>query len=123
MSYIVVDNIVDVADEIRVGAGDDVSLCRLSDGMAAQLEEARLIRLPQHEKGNGYETHPREFTESVTKIIGIYGPAGCVGGHLWQLAFAGTQVQDEVLGTDGDIWQASRYMPGGIAVRPLRVMI
>ncbi|WP_280491501.1 acyl-CoA dehydrogenase family protein [Nocardia asiatica] len=120
MSYTVLDNIVAIADEIRAGAEESDSLGRLTDGMAQQLKEAGLIRLLQRKKYNGYEAHPREFAETVMRTAGIYGSAGWVGGivgvHPWQLAFADPKVQDEVLGTDGDTWQASPYMPGGIAV-------
>ncbi len=54
------------------------------------------------------------------KTASLYGSAGWVGGivgvHPWQLAFADPKVQDEVLGSDSDTWQASPYMPGGVAV-------
>ncbi|MFI7189131.1 acyl-CoA dehydrogenase family protein [Nocardia nova] len=120
MSYAVLDNIVAIAEEIRAGAEEGESLGRLPDDMAKGLKDAGLIRLLQRKKYNGFEAHPRVFAETVMKTASIYGSAGWVGGivgvHPWQLAFADPKVQEEVLGTDGDTWQASPYMPGGVAV-------
>lgn len=120
MSYEVLDRIVAVADEIRAGAEEGESLGRLPDEMAKSLKDAGLIRLLQRKKYNGYEAHPREFAETVMKTASIYGSAGWVGGivgvHPWQLAFADPKVQEEILGADTDTWQASPYMPAGIAV-------
>lgn len=120
MSYTVLDNVVAIADDLRAAADESESLGRLGDGMAKQLKEAGLIRLLQRKKYNGFEAHPREFAETVMKTASIYGSAGWVGGivgvHPWQLAFADPKVQDEVLAADGDTWQASPYMPGGVAV-------
>ncbi|MBF6245584.1 hydroxylase [Nocardia elegans] len=120
MSYAVLDNIIAIADEIRAGAEEGESLGRLPDDMAKGLKDAGLIRLLQRKKYNGFEAHPRVFAETVMKTASIYGSAGWVGGivgvHPWQLAFADPKVQEEVLGADGDTWQASPYMPGGVAV-------
>ncbi|MFI7524106.1 acyl-CoA dehydrogenase family protein [Nocardia salmonicida] len=120
MSYTVLDNIVAIADDIRTDAEESETLGRLTDRMASQLKEVGLIRLLQRKKYNGFEVHPREFAETVMKTASIYGSAGWVGGivgvHPWQLAFADPKAQDEVLGTDGNTWQASPYMPGGVAV-------
>ncbi|NKY51486.1 acyl-CoA dehydrogenase family protein [Nocardia vermiculata] len=120
MSYTVLDNIVAIADEIAAAAEEGETLGRLPDGMATQLKGAGLIRLLQRKKYNGFEAHPREFAETVMKTASIYGSAGWVGGivgvHPWQLAFADPKVQDEILGADSDTWQASPYMPAGIAV-------
>ena len=116
----VLDNIVAIADEIRAGAQEGESLGRLPDDMAKSLKQAGLIRLLQRKKYDGYEAHPREFAETVMKTASLYGSAGWVGGivgvHPWQLAFADPKVQDEILGTDTNTWQASPYMPGGVAV-------
>ncbi|MGV9709065.1 acyl-CoA dehydrogenase family protein [Gordonia sp. NPDC003424] len=120
MSYEVLDRIVAMSDEIRAGADESDRLGRLSDDMAKGLKTAGIIRLLQRKKYDGYEAHPREFAETVMKTAGLYGSAGWVGGivgvHPWQLAFADPKVQDEVLGSDSDTWQASPYMPGGIAI-------
>lgn len=119
MAYEVLDNINEIADEIRSGADESDSLGRLSDGVAKGLRNAGLIRLLQRKKYDGFEAHPREFAETVMRTAAIYGSAGWVGGivgvHPWQLAFADPKVQDEILGTDTNTWQASPYMPGGIA--------
>ncbi|NIH83852.1 acyl-CoA dehydrogenase family protein [Amycolatopsis granulosa] len=120
MSNPVLDNIVAMADELRAGADDGETLGRLPDDMAKRLRQAGLIRLLQRTKYHGYEAHPREFAEAVMKTASIYGSAGWVGGivgvHPWQLAFADPKVQDEILAADSDTWQASPYMPAGIAV-------
>ncbi|WP_068166001.1 acyl-CoA dehydrogenase family protein [Rhodococcus phenolicus] len=120
MSYEALDNIVAIADQIRAGGEESESLGRLTDEMAKGLKDAGIIRLLQRTKYNGYEAHPREFAETVMKTASLYGSAGWVGGivgvHPWQLAFADPKVQDEVLGSDSDTWQASPYMPGGVAV-------
>ncbi|MFF3566606.1 acyl-CoA dehydrogenase family protein [Nocardia jiangxiensis] len=116
----VLDNIVAIADEIRAGAQEGESLGRLPDAMAENLRQAGLIRLLQRKKYNGYEAHPREFAETVMQTASLYGSAGWVGGivgvHPWQLAFADPRVQDEILGENSNTWQASPYMPGGVAV-------
>ncbi|MET7769971.1 acyl-CoA dehydrogenase family protein [Nocardia sp. NPDC005366] len=120
MSNTVLDNIDAIAEEIRSGAEEGESLGRLPDDMAKQLKDAGIIRLLQRKKYNGYEAHPREFAETVMRTASIYGSAGWVGGivgvHPWQLAYADPKVQEEVLGADSDTWQASPYMPSGIAV-------
>ncbi|TYQ10289.1 UNVERIFIED_ORG: alkylation response protein AidB-like acyl-CoA dehydrogenase [Gordonia westfalica J30] len=119
MSYEVLDKIVESADELRAGAEESEKLGRLSDDVAKGLKRSGIIRLLQRKKYDGYEAHPREFAETVMKTASIYGSAGWVGGivgvHPWQLAFADPKVQEEVLGSDSDTWQASPYMPGGVA--------
>ncbi len=120
MSYEVLDRIRDSADELRSGADESERLGRLSDDVAKSLKRSGIIRLLQRTKYDGYEAHPREFAETVMRTASIYGSAGWVGGivgvHPWQLAFADPRVQDEVLGSDSDTWQASPYMPAGIAI-------
>lgn len=120
MSHPVLENIEAIADQIVAGADEGESLGRLPDDMAKSLKHAGIIRLLQRKKYNGYEAHPREFAETVMRTASLYGSAGWVGGivgvHPWQLAFADPKVQDEVLAADSDTWQASPYMPGGIAV-------
>lgn len=120
MTNQVLDNIDAIADELRAGAAESEELGRLSDDMAKNLKHAGIIRMLQRKKYDGYESHPREFAEAVMRTASIYGSAGWVGGivgvHPWQLAFADPRVQEEVLGDNGDTWQASPYMPGGIAV-------
>ncbi|WP_275293830.1 acyl-CoA dehydrogenase family protein [Amycolatopsis sp. La24] len=120
MPHAAIDNIEAIAEELRAGADEGESLGRLPDDMAKRLKQAGIIRLLQRKKYNGYEAHPREFAETVMKTASIYGSAGWVGGivgvHPWQLAFADPKVQEEILGEDTDTWQASPYMPAGVAV-------
>ncbi|GAB99151.1 putative hydroxylase [Gordonia namibiensis NBRC 108229] len=119
MSHEVLDKVMDMADELRAGAEESEKLGRLSDDVAKGLKQSGIIRLLQRKTYDGYEAHPREFAETVMGTAGIYGSAGWIGGivgvHPWQLAFADPRVQDEVLGGDSDTWQASPYMPGGVA--------
>lgn len=120
MTHEVLDNIEAIADELRAGAAEGESLGRLPDDMAKSLRHAGIIRMLQRKKYDGFEAHPREFAEAVMRTASLYGSAGWVGGivgvHPWQLAFADPKVQDEVLGDNSDTWQASPYMPGGVAV-------
>ncbi|MBD0022195.1 hydroxylase [Gordonia pseudamarae] len=120
MSYQVLDNIEAIADELRAGADEGDKLGRLPDGMAKSLKHTGIIRLLQRKKYDGFEAHPREFAETVMRTASLYGSAGWIGGivgvHPWQLAFADPKVQEEILGDNSDTWQASPYMPGGIAV-------
>ncbi|WP_036503442.1 MULTISPECIES: acyl-CoA dehydrogenase family protein [Nocardia] len=120
MSNTVIGSIDSIAEEIRNGADEGDSLGRLPDDMAKGLKDAGVIRMLQRKKYNGYESHPREFAETVMKTASLYGSAGWVAGivgvHPWQLAFADPKVQEEVLGEDTDTWMASPYMPGGVAV-------
>lgn len=119
MSYEALDSIIARSDELRAGADESDKIGRLTDDVAGVLRQSGIIRLLQRKKYNGFEAHPREFAETVMKTASIYGSAGWVGGivgvHPWQLAFADPKVQDEVLGENSDTWQASPYMPGGIA--------
>jgi 3-hydroxy-9,10-secoandrosta-1,3,5(10)-triene-9,17-dione monooxygenase len=120
MTYEVLDKIVAMEDELRSGAEESDALGQLAPDMAKGLRDAGIIRLLQRKKYDGYEAHPREFAETVMKTASIYGSAGWVGGivgvHPWQLAFADPKVQDEVLGGNSDTWQASPYMPAGVAI-------
>lgn len=121
MSHQVLDNIVAMADDIRAQADESESLGRLTDEMAKGLKHAGLIRMLARKEYDGFEAHPRDFAETIMKTASIYGSAGWVGGivgvHPWQLATADPKVQEEILGTDSDTWQASPYMPGGLATK------
>lgn len=119
MTHEVLDKIVAMADDLRGEADASDSLGRLTDDLATGLKNSGIIRMLQRKTYGGYEAHPREFGETVMKTASLYGSAGWVGGivgvHPWQLAFADPKAQDEVLGADGNTWQASPYMPGGLA--------
>jgi 3-hydroxy-9,10-secoandrosta-1,3,5(10)-triene-9,17-dione monooxygenase len=120
MSHEVLDNIVAMADDLRSRAEEAESLGRLPDDMAKSMKHAGIIRMLARKEYGGFEAHPRDFSETVMKTASIYGSAGWVAGivgvHPWQLAFADPKVQEEVLGGDVDTWQASPYMPGGVAI-------
>lgn len=120
MPHEVLDRIVAMADTIAADADASDNQARLTDDMAARLRESGIIRMLQRKSHGGYESHPREFAETVMGTASIYGSAGWVGGivgvHPWQLAFADPKAQDEVLGEDCNTWMASPYMPSGLAV-------
>jgi 3-hydroxy-9,10-secoandrosta-1,3,5(10)-triene-9,17-dione monooxygenase len=116
----VIDNIMDIADQLRAQGSEAERLGRLPDETAKLLKAAGPVKLLQRKKYGGFEAHPREWAETVMAIASLDGAAGwicgVVGVHPWQLAFADPMVQDEVLGTDDNTWMASPYAPTGIAV-------
>lgn len=118
----VLDNIAAIADQLRDQAPEAEQLGQLPDATARLLKEAGPIRLLQPKKYGGFESHPREFAETVMATAALDGASGwitgIVGVHPWQLAFADPKVQDEVWSDDHDTWIASPYAPTGIA-RPV----
>ena len=119
MTHEVLDNIMAIADQLRDQAPEAERIGKLPDDTAKKLREAGPIKLLQPGKYGGYESHPREFAETVMAAASL-DPAtgwvcGIVGVHPWQLAFADPKVQDEVWGSDTDTWMASPYAPTGIA--------
>ncbi|MEV0336256.1 acyl-CoA dehydrogenase family protein [Nocardia sp. NPDC050717] len=118
----VLDNIAAIADQLRDQAPEAERLGQLPDATARLLKEAGPIRLLQPKKYGGFESHPREFAETVMATAALDGASGwitgIVGVHPWQLAFADPKVQDEVWSDDHDTWIASPYAPTGIA-RPV----
>lgn len=122
MTHKVLDNIAEIADQLRDQAVEAERLGKLPDETAKKLRAAGPIKLLQPKQYGGYEAHPRDFAETVMKAASL-DPAtgwvcGIVGVHPWQLAFADPKVQEEVWGTDNDTWLASPYAPTGIA-RPV----
>ncbi|MFD6273745.1 acyl-CoA dehydrogenase family protein [Nocardia asteroides] len=118
----VLDTIAAIADQLRDQAPEAEQLGQLPDATARLLKEAGPIRLLQPKKYGGFESHPREFAETVMATAALDGASGwitgIVGVHPWQLAFADPKVQDEVWSDDHDTWIASPYAPTGIA-RPV----
>ncbi|MFI5498225.1 acyl-CoA dehydrogenase family protein [Nocardia asteroides] len=118
----VLDNIAAIADQLRDQAPEAEQLGQLPDATARLLKDAGPIRLLQPKKYGGFESHPREFAETVMATAALDGASGwitgIVGVHPWQLAFADPKVQDEVWSDDHDTWIASPYAPTGIA-RPV----
>ncbi|MFF0816676.1 acyl-CoA dehydrogenase family protein [Rhodococcus sp. NPDC003318] len=122
MTHQVLDNIVEIADQLRDQAAEAEQLGKLPDETAKKLRAAGPIKLLQPKRYGGFEAHPRDFAETVMKAASL-DPAtgwvcGIVGVHPWQLAFADPKVQEEVWGADNDTWMASPYAPTGIA-RPV----
>lgn len=116
----VLDNIMQIAGDLRDQADEAEQLGRLPDETAKKLKAAGPIKLLQPAKYGGFQAHPREFAEAVMAVAALDGAAGwicgVVGVHPWQLAFADPKVQEEVWGTDDNTWIASPYAPTGIAV-------
>src|SRR6201991_5317364 len=116
----VIDNIRDIADQLRDQGEEAERIGRLPDDTAKLLKAAGPIKLLQPKQYGGFEAHPREFAETVMAVASLDGAAGwicgVVGVHPWQLAFADPKVREEVWGTDDNTWMASPYAPTGLAV-------
>lgn len=122
MTHKVLDNIAEIADQLRDQAVEAERLGKLPEETAKKLKAAGPIKMLQPKPYGGFEAHPRDFAETVMKAASL-DPAtgwvcGIVGVHPWQLAFADPKVQEEVWGADNDTWMASPYAPTGIA-RPV----
>lgn len=120
MARRVLDNIMHIAEQLREQATEAERIGRLPDDTAKLLKSAGPIKLLQPKRYGGFESHPREFAETVMAVASLDGASGwicgVVGVHPWQLAFADPKVAEEVWGTDDNTWMASPYAPTGIAV-------
>ncbi|WP_342659707.1 Flavin-dependent monooxygenase, oxygenase subunit HsaA [Rhodococcus ruber] len=118
MSYEVLKHIDAMADDLFAEGVEAERLGRLADETAEKMKEAGSIRMFQPREFGGFESHPREFAETVMRTAALNPSAGWVHGivgvHPWQLAYADPRVQQEIWGDDPDTWMASPYMPGGI---------
>lgn len=93
---------------------------QLTDRAAKVLRDSGGIRLLQASTSGGFEEDPRVFLEWV-RAVARYNPsagwiAGVVGVHPWELALVDERLQDEIYGSDPDVWSASPYAPQGTAV-------
>lgn len=117
-----IDNIAAIADQIRDQAQQAETDGQLPVETAKKLKATGVIKLLQPTNYGGFESHPREFAETVMAAGALDGAtgwiAGIVGVHPWQMAFADPKVQEEVWGADDNTWIASPYAPTGIA-RPV----
>ena len=120
MSYEVLKQIDAMADELFTEGIEADRIGRLADETAKRMKEAGSIRMLQPKEHGGFESHPREFAETVMRTAALNPSAGwihgIVGVHPWQLAFADPRVQQEVWGEDQDTWMASPYMPAGMCI-------
>ncbi|GAB85788.1 acyl-CoA dehydrogenase family protein [Gordonia rubripertincta] len=116
----VLDRIMQHADEIRADAAEGETLMRLTDASAKSLRDSGVIRMLQPKEYGGFESHPREFAETVMATAALDGAtgwvAGIVGVHPWALAAFDDTAQNEIWGADNDMWMASPYAPMGVAV-------
>ncbi|NKY51315.1 acyl-CoA dehydrogenase family protein [Nocardia vermiculata] len=122
MSHQVLDTVMKSAEQIAALGPANEELGRLDDQAAKIVREAGVIRMLQPKSHGGFETHPRDFAETVMKIAALDGStgwvAGIVGVHPWELAMADERVKDEIWGENPDTWIASPYAPMGV-VRPV----
>ncbi len=93
---------------------------RLTPATVDILRASGGVRLLQAADHSGYEADPRIFLQWV-RTVARYNPsagwvAGVVGVHPWEIALVDERLQDEIYGTDPDIWTASPYAPQGRAV-------
>ena len=119
MARRVIDNIADIAEQLREQACEAERLGRCPTRPPRLLKAVGAIRLLQPKQYNGFEVHPREFAETVMAVAAL-DPAsgwitGVVGVHPYQLGYADPKVAEEIWGTDTDTWVASPYAPQGVA--------
>ena len=92
MARRVIDNIREIADQLRDQATEAERIGRLPDDSAKLLKAAGPIKLLQPKQYGGFEAHPREFAETVMDLAALDGAAGwicgVVGVHPWELALA-----------------------------------
>ena len=93
---------------------------RLSDAAVEILQASGGMRLLQAKDLGGFEEHPNEFFDWVTRV-GTEHPsagwiAGVVGVHPWEISIMHPAVQEEIYGSDPDVLTASPYAPFGRAV-------
>jgi 3-hydroxy-9,10-secoandrosta-1,3,5(10)-triene-9,17-dione monooxygenase len=115
----VLDRVMEIADQLREQATEAERLGRLPDETVKNLKSVGAIRLLQPKRYNGFESHPREWSETVMAVASLDPSAGwicgVVGVHPYQLAYADPRVAEEIWGVDTDTWVASPYAPEGIA--------
>ena len=119
MSERVLDQVMDLADQLRGQAEEAERIGRLTDDSVKLMKAAGVIRLLQPKSHGGLEVHPREFAETVMATAALDPAAGwivgVVGVHPYQLAYADPKVPNEVWADDVDTWVASPYAPQGVA--------
>ena len=119
MSYEVRKQIDAMADELFTEGIEADRIGRLADGTAKRMKEAGSIRMLQPKEHGGFESHPREFAETVMATAALDPAAGWINGvvgvHPYQLAYADPLVAEEVWADDIDTWVASPYAPQGVA--------
>lgn len=118
MSERVLDRVMELADQFKEQAVEAEKIGRLTDTTVKAMKAAGSIRLLQPKKHGGYETHPREFAETVMATAALDPAAGWINGvvgvHPYQLAYADPRVGEEVWADDIDTWMASPYAPQGV---------
>lgn len=91
----------------------------LTPRLVEGIKQAGLTRMLQPTDLGGSAAHPVEFFEASIRLASKYGSAGWVTGvvavHNHELAQADPRLQQEVLGTDPDVWTSSSYNPVGRA--------
>ncbi|MFJ9313324.1 acyl-CoA dehydrogenase family protein [Pimelobacter simplex] len=106
------------AEQIAATGAANEKLGRLDDQAVALLRETGVMRMLQPAKYGGRQSTPAEFAEAVMKVAACDGAtgwvAGIVGLHPWEMAMMDSRLQEEVWGSDPDVWIASPYAPMGM---------
>lgn len=122
MTKRVIDQVAELADQLRAQAAEAERIGRLTDETVKLMKQMGNIRLLQPKRHGGLEVHPREFAETVMALAALDPSAGWINGvvgvHPYQLAYADPRVGEEIWADDVDTWIASPYAPQGIA-RPV----
>jgi alkylation response protein AidB-like acyl-CoA dehydrogenase len=106
------------AEQIGETGASNEKLGKLDDRAVALLRETGIMRMLQPAKYGGLQTTPAEFAEAVMKVGAADGAtgwvAGIVGLHPWEMAMMDSRLQEEVWGSNPDVWIASPYAPMGM---------
>lgn len=117
----VIERVRAVCAQLRDEADQTEEAGRISDASARLLKDTGIIRLLQPREFAGYEADPRIFFEAVMEVARHCGASGWVSGiigvHPWEIGVCDHRLQDEIWGSDPDVWVASTYMPTGRARR------
>ncbi len=111
----------DHADVLRAEHISSDDRGQLTEAAVDVLRRSGGMKLMQAKTQGGYESEPSDFFEWV-RAVGLYNPsagwiAGVVGVHPWEVALLEDQLQNEIYGSNPDVWIASPYAPQGRAVR------
>ena len=97
MTYEVLEQINAMADDIFAEGIEAERIGRVADDTAKKMKAIGSIRMLQPKEHGGFESHPREFAETVMRMASLNPSAGWVHGivgvHPWQLAFADAATQ------------------------------
>jgi 3-hydroxy-9,10-secoandrosta-1,3,5(10)-triene-9,17-dione monooxygenase len=113
--------IYDSADVLRRETIPGDAKANLTQATVDVLRQSGGMRLLQAKDLGGYEEHPNEFLDWAF-ACGSQQPAagwiaGVVGVHPWEISIMDPRMQEEIYGSDPNVWTASPYAPIGRAKR------